>query len=959
VNRRSPRSAVSSSSASARRVASGELPPPSPRTNLVYQLSDYELRHLVSHLAEAGRDGDLHRLMRLELRESRGDDHANVENAWYAAQSRGGDFTTYAQDVERAWRLATEASLTEARSGGDAAGAGLEVRYALLAASLAARAHKIRPPLALALIQKGLWTFERGLAYARQLPRPARRVQALNGLAPLASPPQRMSLLREALAEAREVEGEVSYTLEFAPPPTTPAQAVAALAPSLPESLFDEALDIALVADELQRAEAVVELAPHLPPALLDRALAAAWALDPVVQAEPLAALAARLSGPARASLVEEGLRAWHRLDHRDEKRGRLLQLLAPHLDEANYPPAPSVPELLRFGSLPEVAVAVSLARSRSGSEGRKLLEEAEAALERKALEELDAARLKDDRDRGRLLASLAPHLPEAALRPALSLALELPGEWDRPDAVIALAPILPPPLALEALEHVRAMSHPDPRARCLAALVHRLPDAAKISTLDELVEDARGIDTDDHVGMRADVLAAAAPHMTVHQLRRAVSVAEALEDGHERAQALAAIARLLPPADRRPIFNDALAAARTRGAWALAVMLTAFGPLPQGAASVALAAAREQPDAGGRAWVLAQVVPSLTEPERTKVLAEALAEGQARTPMAVVIAFAPIAATLPHDVFVAVLDALATDSADVTFLETFTPYMPDDLLPRAHEIARAEPDVHRRAEALIALAPRSEAASNDALEAVLSRDESWWPSDLRRLAPYLPQELLEQAWQAARVSEIGRAQRLAALAPHFAEPRRRSALLEAIEAALALRPRERIEVLQELEPSFRGRGWREALALAKIPFHWGVPDRGSRINEGVERLRGARSPRDRASAARELLEFEPHLPPPLLAEALEAVCSNVEWRGEDYRVALLAQLAEPLASLARDDLGPIWSQAIHTLGTTANERGHLLAEIQALAPVLAALGGPAGLREAAGGIRDAGAWFP
>jgi hypothetical protein len=888
-------------------VASGELPPPSPRTNLVYQLSDYELRHLVSHLAEAGRDGDLHRLMRLELRESRGDDHANVENAWYAAQSRGGDFTTYAQDVERAWRLATEASLTEARSGGDAAGAGLEVRYALLAASLAARAHKIRPPLALALIQKGLWTFERGLAYARQLPRPARRVQALNGLAPLASPPQRMSLLREALAEAREVEGEVSYTLEFAPPPTTPAQAVAALAPSLPESLFDEALDIALVADELQRAEAVVELAPHLPPALLDRALAAAWALDPVVQAEPLAALAARLSGPARASLVEEGLRAWHRLDHRDEKRGRLLQLLAPHLDEANYPPAPSVPELLRFGSLPEVAVAVSLARSRSGSEGRKLLEEAEAALERKALEELDAARLKDDRDRGRLLASLAP----------------------------------------------------DPRARCLAALVHRLPDAAKISTLDELVEDARGIDTDDHVGMRADVLAAAAPHMTVHQLRRAVSVAEALEDGHERAQALAAIARLLPPADRRPIFNDALAAARTRGAWALAVMLTAFGPLPQGAASVALAAAREQPDAGGRAWVLAQVVPSLTEPERTKVLAEALAEGQARTPMAVVIAFAPIAATLPHDVFVAVLDALATDSADVTFLETFTPYMPDDLLPRAHEIARAEPDVHRRAEALIALAPRSEAASNDALEAVLSRDESWWPSDLRRLAPYLPQELLEQAWQAARVSEIGRAQRLAALAPHFAEPRRRSALLEAIEAALALRPRERIEVLQELEPSFRGRGWREALALAKIPFHWGVPDRGSRINEGVERLRGARSPRDRASAARELLEFEPHLPPPLLAEALEAVCSNVEWRGEDYRVALLAQLAEPLASLARDDLGPIWSQAIHTLGTTANERGHLLAEIQALAPVLAALGGPAGLREAAGGIRDAGAWFP
>jgi hypothetical protein len=903
--------------------------------------------------------------MRLEWRESRGDDgDGNVENAWYEAQSRSGDFTTYAEDVERAWRLAIEASLAEARSGGDAASVGLEVRYALLAVSLAARAHKIRPPLALALVQKGLWTFGRGLAYARQLPRPARRVQALGGLAALVPPPQRMFLLREALAEARDVEGEVSYMFEFAPPPTTPGQAVAVVAPSLPESLFDEALGIALAADEFWRAEALVELAPHLPPALLGRALAAAWALDPVWQAEPLAALAANVSGPARASLVEEGVGRWMGLDYRDKERGRLLQLLAPHLDEANYPPPPSVRELLRFGSLPEVAVAVSLARSRPGPQGRELLEEAQAALERKALEELEAA-LKNDRDRVELLAALAANLPETMPRRALSLALELPGEWDRHYAVIALAPALPPHLALEALEHVRTMSRSDARATCLAALVPRLPDAAKKSALDELLEDIPGIETEDTFSTRADVLAAAAPHLTLQQLRRALRLAQALGDGDHRAEALGAIARQLPLLERGETFDSALAAVRDGGQWALARTLEAFGPLPEDATSVALAAAREQKDPIDRSAALAQVAASLEEPERVTVLAEALIEAQAISPMTVIIAFAPIAHALPHDPFIAVLDALATDDTDVRYLETFAPHIPDDLLPRALEVARAEPNAHSRAEALMALAPRIDAARNDALAAVLALDESWWTKALRRLAPYLPQELLEQAWRACRapsgdgLSELQGARTLAALAPHFAEPRRRSALQEAIEAALALQPRDRNEVLQELEPSFRGRGWGEALALAKVPFHWGMPDLGSRIDEGVARLRGARRPLDRASAARELLQFELYLPPSLLAEALEVVCLSDPRRGEEDRADLLARLAEPLARLARDDLAPIWSQALHALGATANQRRQLLAEIQALAPALAALGGPAGLREAADAVRDVGAWFP
>jgi len=583
-------------------------------------------------------------------------------------------------------------------------------------------------------------------------------------------------------------------------------------------------------------------------------------------------------------------------------------------------------------------------------------------------VEELEAA-LNNDRDRVRLLAALAPNLPQTAPRRALSLALELPDEWDRHYAVIALAPALPPHLALDALEHARTMSRSDARVTCLAALIPRLPDAERTPALDELLEDIAGIETEEKFSnwpdALADVLAAAAPHLTLQQLRRALRLAQTLDDGDLRAEVLGAIARHLPPIERGEMLDSALAAVRDGGRWALARVLAAFGPLPHDATAVALAAAREQGNPIDRSAALAQVALSLEEPERVTVLAEALIEVQAISPMAVITAFAGIGA-LPDDVFVAVLDALATDDADVRYLETFAPHIPDDLLPRALEVARAEPDAQSRAEALMALAPRIDAARNDALAAILAVDESWWPKALRRLAPRLPQELLEQAWRACRelpgrgLSGLWRARTLAALAPHLEEPRRRSALREAIEAALALEPRDRDEVLQELEPSFRGRGWGEALDRAKVPFHWGVPDWGSRINKGVARLRGARSPHDRASAGRELLKFEPHLPPPLLAEALEAVGSSVVGvGGEDYRVDLLAQLAEPLACRARDDLAPIWSQALHALGTTANERRQLLAEIQALAPVLVALGGPAGLREAADAIRDIGAWFP
>ena len=70
----------------------------------------YGLRHLAAHLEAAGREDDLHHLMRLEWSDHQGEQtRARFENTWYTVHERVGDTSGYLSDVDRAWRLAEEA----------------------------------------------------------------------------------------------------------------------------------------------------------------------------------------------------------------------------------------------------------------------------------------------------------------------------------------------------------------------------------------------------------------------------------------------------------------------------------------------------------------------------------------------------------------------------------------------------------------------------------------------------------------------------------------------------------------------------------------------------------------------------------------------------------------------------------------------------------------------------------
>ena len=160
----------------------------------------YGLRHLAEHLEAAGREEDLHRLLRLERRV--GDEKARTaraENVWFAARERVGQTEGYMNDLARAARLVQiEPSQSKTCIG-------LGIRYALMSTSLISLARNIPPILIAALVQKGVWLASQGLAYARALPS-EQRVCAFNYIINHIDDCEKETVVREALKVAQGIE---------------------------------------------------------------------------------------------------------------------------------------------------------------------------------------------------------------------------------------------------------------------------------------------------------------------------------------------------------------------------------------------------------------------------------------------------------------------------------------------------------------------------------------------------------------------------------------------------------------------------------------------------------------------------------------------------------------------------------------------------------------------------------
>lgn len=231
-------------------------------------LSPYELRHVVAHLAAAGRAADVDRLLRLEH---------GAGNAWFERKRELGAFDDYLADLDAARRLA------EAED--DAVG---QAEYAVMLASVGAQVSAV-PVRGLArAASSGAVDPAQAVVLARHYPDPDERAGALIALvAALDGEPR------------REAAAAVLETIPQLPAGSARVRALSRLAPDLPPALSPPALALARGDDNLLR-----EVAPGL-------------------QRPELDALLAEVVPRQRAALERKGARWWR--DEPSEEHGARL----------------------------------------------------------------------------------------------------------------------------------------------------------------------------------------------------------------------------------------------------------------------------------------------------------------------------------------------------------------------------------------------------------------------------------------------------------------------------------------------------------------------------------------------------------------------------------------------------------------------------------------------------------
>jgi hypothetical protein len=469
----------------------------------------------------------------------------------------------------------------------------------------------------------------------------------------------------------------------------------------------------------------------------------------------------------------------------------------------------------------------------------------------------------------------------------------------------------------------------PEKRAGALAALAPHLPEPQRAEALAEALATARAI---EDANRRAKALAALAPHLPPALLAEALAAARAIEGAYSRAKTLAALAQHLVEPERSQVLAEALAAARAiEGAYSRdeAFIL-----------DVALRADFEA--ALDRAEALLALAPKLPEPERRKVVGEALTNMLGSLDEA------------PHDRDrVQVLETLAENLRKWRCDEVLGKALrPARKIKKALTAARKIKKPYFRAKVLTALAPhypesqRRKVVAEALATARCVANPYFRARALANLAPQLLQPWLDEALAAARAIEWGRfrAQALAALAPQLEEPRRSLVLSEGLAAAReAFTAEGRSEALAALasqlpesllpealaiargilDEGYRGEDLFETLAifagrlpeprrsevladalaaartigdenkrakvLAALAAHHAEPERTRAL---AEALAAARAISDSPSRARALEVLAPHLPPHLLAEALAAARTIGD---ENKRAKALAALAPHL----------------------------------------------------------------
>jgi hypothetical protein len=828
----------------------------------------YFFENWTYHLVAAGREGDLHELLRHETAKGR--------NGWHACQAAiDPSGALYLRDVTRAWAAADAVDAEAADQGCTCPSIALEIQYALAISSMHTHSANIPPALLAALIENHIWTPDQALAAARQTPALEGRADALGAVAALLTGPAGTAIYREALNVLREAIGATDEAWR-------PKEALLRLVPGLPEAVLDDALRVARAFDNgRDRAQALAAVGGRFPVAsrqpVLDEAVAAARAIPldsgvtgpGVGRASALLEVSGSLAEPLRAQVLQEALAIARDLDGQDSWRARTLADVAVKLAE------PLRGDILREAL--EAAADAAPGQETDGggwhwtSERAMALSEIAPTLSEPLLDEaLAVARDLRAADRDQVLGPLAKRLAEVgAPRKALAAANAIAREHDRAGALADAATHASDATDLEAvLAAAREMGQAHAKSRVAAAVAAALARAGRF-------DEARAVaDSVESSSPRVEVFAALAASLPEHLRGKAVEQAMAAAR-HDQYQI--SLASRIGVADE-PLLQLALALAKA----------SQF--------DTAVAAARMFPKqaryggVGPRAKALTLLAPRLPDKLRAAVLVEAVGAAQVvgdtfqRAWVLAAWSAGNSSQDTPACVRDAFKDALAALSSLVdqesrrTALVHLVPHLPDSLLDAALAVARGIEDAAERAVALVKVAVRlPEPAKSEVMAEAVESVKA--VTTVESIVPVLSEVL----------GDLPESRQRYLLENTLAQDAqiRRGVLPHVCAALPELLQREALAAVEKFEGT--DERFRALVALAAV------------LPESLQReLVGALGTLDDAAAAgRALARAAPHLAEPVLAEALQAT-NNLE--DSTAQATAIAALAPQLARAGRVD---------------------------------------------------------
>ncbi len=844
------------------------------QNGLWYTLPDdkYIHSHLTWHMEQACQIHEMHALLKEE--------HEN-RNAWYQAQDRLGQTTEFLEDVFRAWRMAEKDSEEYISQERHTTNISLEVRYALITASINTLAQNIPHTLLTALVGKGIWTPAEALAYALRVPESKQRAETLMELVPyIPDESLQDDILRRTLAIVEAIENERERV-----------KVLASLASNLGNLGYAEKALVAAkaIGNTMDLAITLTILAPQLAKlGAIEKVLATAKLIkNSQYRTTALIGIIPYLQDQYKSQIAQQALAELQKIK-KNRRRVRLLVKLVPHLS----------------GSLKDAALRKVLAtteRIRNESIQAEVLLELIPYLPKSLYNEaLTLGKgIENNLEKAKVLGKMAIYLlgqeKEETLRSTLITIWNISDEIIRADTLVKLAPILPDKFNELALEVTKSIVDRFAQTKALVGLSPYLKASYNAAVLADALIMIRTIENEVN---RAEVLVEVIPHLPGYLRKQALLMVREINDTTKRIEVLVKIGPHLPEVNRSRVLTEALDLALSQSdiTKELGALKNLIPYLPEWqlheALTKALNAIRTINDKRERTAALAELVPQMPESLQLRALemVRAIDDEEALTTTSIKI-----------------LQSNSEDDNVEKLARLSSWLVQQDYLYEALVIAWAISNFPKQLEPLVDIVPRYMELGylQEALTSALIIENPVTRAEmlLGLLYNLPPQEgtiALEEAVAAARIVEdmIKRAKLLVKLIPLLPHEERFSVFTEALMKVDELP----LPVLQEaLAAAKTIRDARQKMqAYLRLIPHLPEPEKDVVLEEAlaISYLIG-----NAVQWAEALLKLMPYLPEPLRcaadAGALAAVRRMGDWMSRADVLVELAELGYPQQALA------------------------------------------------------------